>query len=204
MKRGISETGRTRRSVAKPPASGTFVLRIDPDLHSVLRADAAAAGTSLNEWCGRVLAAAGGGVVETAAKVLVAIRSRLESDLLGVIVYGSFARGQPAAGSDVDLLVILDGNVPITRALYREWEGVVPKWGGREVDLHFVHLPECESDVSGSWAEAAVCGIVLYDRDQTVSRRLIDIRGRIAAGELVRRMAQGQPYWIHESVHAKP
>jgi hypothetical protein len=80
----------------------------------------------------------------------------------------------------------------------------VPDWEGREVDLHFVHLPEAGDPVSGSWAEAAVCGIVLSDRDLVVSRRLNAIRGRIAAGELVRRMAQGQPYWIHEAGDAKP
>ena len=110
---------------------------------------------------------------------------------------------QPA-GSDVDLLVVLAADVPITRAFYREWEGMVPTWQGREVDLHFVHLPDPAAHVSGSWAEAAVCGIVLYDRDIAVSRRLIEIRGRIASGELVRRMAQGQPYWVYEDRHAQP
>jgi hypothetical protein len=49
-----------------------------------------------------------------------------------------------------------------------------------------------------------VCGIVLYDRDLAVSRRLIAIRERIAAGELTRKMAQGQPYWIHEDRDAQP
>jgi hypothetical protein len=58
--------------------------------------------------------------------------------------------------------------------------------------------------VSGSWAEAAVCGIVLYDRSLAVSRRLIAIRERIAAGRLVRRMSQGQPYWIDEDADAQP
>lgn len=87
--------------------------------------------------------------------------------------------------------------------LRREWEAGVPPWDGRDVDLHFVHLPDPAAAVSGSWAEAAVCGIVLYDRDLVVSRRLIAIRGRIASGELVRRMAQGQPYWIHEGSRAQ-
>jgi hypothetical protein len=79
----------------------------------------------------------------------------------------------------------------------------VPAWEGREIDLHFVHLPDRDNPVSGTWAEAGVCGIVLYDHDLLVSRRLIDIRSRIAGGELTRRMAQGQPYWIHEERDAK-
>jgi len=198
MRTSITSTRRGQPKGAQPPASGTFVLRLDPRLHAVLRGDAAAAGTSLNDWCGRVLAAPGCGGLEPASNVIRAIRSHQEANLLGVVAYGSFARGELAAGSDVDLLVVLAGRVPITRALYREWEGVVPDWDGREVDLHFVHLPEAGGPVSGTWAEAAVGGIVLHDRDLTVSRRLVDIRGRIAAGEFVRRMAQGQPYWIHE------
>ena len=203
MRTSITSTQPGRRNRSKPPASGTFVLRLDPRLHGVLRAEAAAAGTSLNDWCGRVLSTPGCGGLEPASKVILAIRSHQETDLVGVVAYGSFARGELAAGSDVDLLVVLAGRVPITRALYREWEGVVPDWEGREVDLHFVHLPEAGDPVSGTWAEAAVGGIVLHDRDLAVSRRLIDIRSRIAAGELVRRMAQGQPYWIDECYDAK-
>jgi predicted nucleotidyltransferase len=54
-----------------------------------------------------LLAAAGGVGLEPASKVVQAIRSRLNADLLGIVVYGSFARGELAAGSDVDLLVVL-------------------------------------------------------------------------------------------------
>jgi predicted nucleotidyltransferase len=184
-------------------ASGTFVLRLDPRLHALLRHEAVAAGTSLNEWCSRSLAAPGAAGLSAAAEVVVMIRAGLGADLLGVVAYGSFARGELAAGSDVDLLVVLSEGVKITRSLYRQWDGVVPAWEGREIDLHFVHLPDRDDPVSGTWAEAGVCGIVLYDHDLLVSRRLIDIRSRIAGGELTRRMAQGQPYWIHEERDAK-
>lgn len=180
------------------------MLRLDPSLHGILREDAQAAGVSLNDWCGRTLTAPGAGGLDAVSNAVLPIRSRLGSDLVGLIVYGSFARGELAAGSDVDLLVVLAAGVPITRSLYREWEGAVPSWNGREIDLHFVHLPDSADRVSGSWAEAAVCGIVLYDRDLAVSRRLIAIRERIAAGELTRKMAQGQPYWVHEDHDAQP
>jgi hypothetical protein len=198
-----TKTSTTKRRRAQAAASGTFVLRIDPALHEVLRGDAAAAGTSLNDWCGRVLAAPGAGGLEPAAHAVLALRARLGEDLLGVAAYGSFTRDELAVGSDVDLLVVLAARVPITRALYRDLDGVAPAWTGRVVDLHFVHLPKPDAAVSGTWAEAAVGGIVLHDRGLTLSRRLVDIRSRIAAGELVRRLAQGQPYWIHEAPDAK-
>lgn len=179
------------------------MLRLDASLHGLLRNEARAAGVSLNDWCGRTLAAPGAGGIDAFAGVVLTIRSRLGDALVGVVVYGSFARGELATGSDVDLLVVLGAGRPITRSLYREWEGAVPAWNGRDIDLHFVHLPAPRDRVSGSWAEAAVCGIVLYDKDLEVSRRLIGIRERIAAGGLVRRMSQGQPYWIHEALDAQ-
>lgn len=207
MKRSITSTVkpvvRKGRTKAPAAASGRFVLRLDPQLHGLLRDDAKAAGVSLNDWCNRTLAAPGAAGLDAAAGVVGAIRSELRGDLVGVVVYGSFARNELAAGSDVDVLVVLAEGVPITRALYRQWEGVLPAWNGREIDLHFVHLPEPIAPVSGSWAEAAIGGIVLFEKELCVSRRLISIRESIAAGRLTRRMAQGQPYWIHEAIDAQ-
>jgi len=202
IKSGDPGGRRRRRATGRSPASGKFVLRLDARLHGLLRQDALAAGVSLNDWCGRTLAAPGGGGLD-AAGVILTIRSRLGNDLVGVVVYGSYARDELGVGSDVDLLVVLRADKPITRALYREREGEVSDWNGREIDLHFVHLPMPDDRVSGSWAEAAVCGIVLYERDLAVSRRLIGIRERIAAGRLTRRMSQGQPYWIDEDSDAQ-
>lgn len=178
------------------------MLRLDPQLHGLLREDARAAGISLNDWCSQTLAAPGAGGFSEASGVVQVIRCRLGRELVGVVVYGSFTRGELAAGSDVDLLVVLAKEVPITRSLYRDWEDALPDWGGRTIDLHFVHLPKPADRVSGTWAEAAVCGIVLHDKNLAVSRRLIGIRECIATGGLVRRMSQGQPYWIHEAVDA--
>ena len=203
MSSSIRPSKPAARTKGREQASGTFVLRIDPRLHGLLRREAATAGASLNEWCSRTLAAPGAAGIDAAAAVVLPLRARLGDALLGVVVYGSFARGELSTTSDVDLLVVVAERVPITRALYREWEGGVPPWDGREVDLHFVHLPDPTAAVSGSWAEAAVCGIVLYDRNLALSRRLIGIRERIAAGRLVRRMAQGQPYWIDEGFDAQ-
>lgn len=196
-----SRSGRLR--AARSPASGRFVLRLDTRLHDVLRRDALAAGMSLNDWCGRTLSAPGA-AGRDASGVVLAIRSWLGDDLEGVVLHGSFARGEHATGSDIDLLAVVRPEKPINRRLYRDWEARASAWDGRAIDLHVVHLPASDDRVSGSWAEAAVCGIVLYDRSLAVSRRLIGIRERIAAGRLVRRMAQGQPYWIDEDADAQP
>jgi hypothetical protein len=49
--------------------------------------------------------------------------------------------------------------------------------------------------VTGLWAEAALDGVVLFERGLVVSKRLAAVRRDIVAGRLVRRLAHGQPYW---------
>jgi predicted nucleotidyltransferase len=39
-----------------------------------------------------------------------------------VVLYGSFARGDHATGSDIDLLAAVRSERPITHGLYREWD----------------------------------------------------------------------------------
>lgn len=115
---------------------------------------------------------------------------------MGVIAFGSWARDEMSDGSDVDVLVVVDPELEITRALYREWETEPLEWESRLVDAHFVRLPERGARISGLWAEAAVEGVILYDRDLSIARRLVEIRRRIVAGEIVRREMHGQPYWV--------
>lgn len=114
-------------------------------------------------------------------------------------MYGSWARGEAASGSDVDVLIVVDREVPVVRALYHRWDEEPVWWEGRRVEPHFVHLPAPGETPSGTWAEVAVDGIVLFDRDLTVSRRLVELRNRIAEGGLVRGEAHGQPYWMEAS-----
>lgn len=176
--------------------SGRFVLRIERRLHGALRAAAAAAGLSLNEYCARKLAAPAGTAVADAAAAVERALSLFGEGLIGIVAYGSWARDELADGSDVDLLVILEPGVAITREIYRAWDASPVRWGVRPVEPHFVHFPDAGARISGIWAEAAVDGLVMFERDLEVSRWLAGVRRRIVAGRLVRREAHGQPYWI--------
>jgi hypothetical protein len=191
----MSSTTPLARSETERP-SGRFVLRLDPSLHARLRERAEGLGISLNEYCSRVLAAPGGGGVLPAEEVVGRADARFGADLVGVVVYGSWARDQLADTSDIDLLVVLSSAVPVTRGLYREWDTDPVVWTEREVEVHFAHLPEAAGPVSGLWAEMALDGIVLYDPDLALARGLGEIRRRIAAGEIVRRTVDGNPYWV--------
>jgi predicted nucleotidyltransferase len=176
-------------------ASGRFVLRIDPGLHAALRSAAEAAGMSLNEYCARKLTSEGV-VWSPAVEVVARAASLLGARVRGVLVFGSWARGEAVARSDVDVLVVVDASVALTRRLYHEWDEAPLEWEGHRVEAHFVHLPEPGARLSALWAEAAVDGLILYDRGLDVSRRLVELRDRIASGEMVRRRVHGQRYWV--------
>jgi hypothetical protein len=118
--------------------------------------------------------------------------------LIGVLVFGSYARGNAAATSDVDLLVVVDSSIPLSRALYREWDADPPAYfgiGALSIDPHFVHIPADVRTMPGAWCEAAIDGVVLFERDGALTRHLAAVRGDIATGRLVRRSVHGQPYW---------
>lgn len=174
-----------------------FLLRLPSPLHRRLAARAAAHGVSLNEYCVRQLAGPESAAVSDPSGL--AIRARADSvagsRLAGLVVHGSWARGEARMSSDVDLLVVVERRLPLTRALYRAWDLAPLARQGRPVDAHFVHLPDDPDRASGVWCEAAIDGLLLYDRDGRVDAALRRIRRAIADGRLVRKHAHGQPYW---------
>lgn len=177
-------------------ASGRFVLRMDSALHTALRSAAAEAGLSLNEYCVRKLALPGGSVTNGSAEAVVAAARIAGTSLIGVVSFGSWARGELGEESDVDVLIVLAREIPIERTLYTRWDETPVCWEGHPVEPHFVHPPADGSPVAGVWAEVAVDGIILFERDYLVSRALVSLRQRIAAGEVVRRTLHGQHYWV--------
>jgi predicted nucleotidyltransferase len=179
------------------PATARFLLRLPAPLRDALQSAASPAGVSLNEYCVRRLAS-GGGLSAHADAPVIATRAAnvCGHSLVGVILYGSWARGTTHAGSDVDLLIVVDRPRGLTRALYRAWDARPVTWEGRPVDPHFVHLPAEGRVASGVWAEAALDGVVLFEADLRISMALGRVRHDIAAGRLLRRVASGQPYWV--------
>lgn len=178
------------------PLSGRFLLRLPPPLHAALQAAARANSLSLNEYCVRRLAAGGTGLgVDEHAAALVSCAAALAGPrLVAVIVYGSWARGEAGPASDVDALVVVERRLALTRALYRRWDEQPVAWADRPVDPHFVHPPGARVS-GGLWGEVALDGVVLFERGLVVSAHLARVRRAIADGQLVRRMAHGQPYW---------
>jgi predicted nucleotidyltransferase len=177
-------------------ASGRFVLRLPPGLHEALRLAARNAGLSLNEYCVRRLASSPSSLAATAADAVTKALALGGGRVVGLAVFGSWARRELRPESDVDLLVVLPSEVEITRRLYQDWDSAPVRWGSNPVEPHFVHLPAPHEGISGLWAEVAMDGIVLFERDLELSRHLVAVRHRILEGGWVRRVAHGQPYWV--------
>ncbi len=176
--------------------SGRFVLRIDPALHLTLREMAQEEGLSLNDLCVRRLAIPEVSLPPEARSALAKAFDVVGKALLGVVVFGSWARQELAAHSDLDLLIVPEEGVPIDRSLYRRWDQSPFAWEGRAVEPHFTHLPAAGARISGFWAEVALDGLVLFDRDLSLSRSLARLRRRIASGDITRRQIHGHFYWV--------
>lgn len=197
--------------MSSKPASGRFLLRISPALHRALRRRATDEGKSLNKYCSDVL----GAVVEdatpgrsrawqAAAAVVVA---RVGEELDGVVLFGSRAHGWDGPGSDIDLLLVLREGAVLGRDRYAEWDRTLARAAeiralGAQVSPHFALLPTGPPGTAdgggGLWLEAALHGVILWQRNPAVSRWIAEARELMAEGVLRRRRAHGQPYWRRE------
>jgi predicted nucleotidyltransferase len=188
--------------MARPASRGTsqtarVLLRLPASLHRMLAKAASGEGLSFNEFCVRRLRAPAHPDDTSAVRSLVIDRARsiFGDRLLGVVVLGSWARGEAAADSDIDVLVVISPDLPLTREMYRSWDRAPLLHEGRAIDAHFVHPSAKGASPTAVWCEAAVDGLVWFDRDGTVTSRLAEVRRAIAEGRVVRGSAHGQPYW---------
>lgn len=190
---------RARRTADRLDAEAVarVLLRLPVDLHRALAAQAAREQTSVNDLCVQRLSGPDLPFLprHDVAALLARARAVAGPHLQAVLVHGSFARGEARAASDVDVLVVVDRTLPLTRTLYRHWDGETVSWAGRIVDAHFVHAPAADTRPSSVWCEAATEGLVLFDARGDVSQALARARAAIAQGHLVRKLVHGQPYW---------
>ena len=187
--------------------SGRFVLRVAPGLHARLRGRAREKGLSLNRLCERLIETG----LETSAgpmaapppgldpDLLAAVAREWGQDLVGIALFGSAARGEATASSDIDLLIVLATGREISRAHYDRWAAVLRSRGRRgddRVSPQFVALPADASRAGGLWLEAAREAIILLDPSAQIARVLIALRDYLLSGAVVRRSVHGHPYWV--------
>lgn len=192
--------------------SGKFVIRMSGALHGRLKQEAMRSGQSLNQLCVARLQASGkpfacpgeapayAGLFPTDS--MDKIIRRWHGNLVGLILFGSAARGDATEDSDIDLLLVMKPDARIARELYRLWDEFCREYGAGQdwdrISPHFVSLPVSVQEAGGLWYEVALDGIALWDRDRQVSRFLRSVREAMGQGRIRRRMLHGSPYWIKE------
>ncbi len=176
-------------------ASGKFVLRLDPEFHASLKDEARSARTSLNSLCLKKLQSV---PASPLFEVLSKIVSRFNPK--GVLLFGSMARGEAKATSDIDLLIVLPEEVEINRSLYSKWDLEFSEFD--KCSPQFVHFPKIP-DVGSIWLETAIEGEILFDPQNEVRRNLIEIRKLISEGRFIRKLSYGHSYWIRQDSDAK-
>lgn len=193
--------------------SGKFVIRMRASLHARLRKEAMATGQSLNQVCVSRLKAdktseAGLAIKSAALESILpgfweAVLQRWRDEIIGLILFGSAARGDATEDSDIDLLLIMKPEVKITRDLYRLWDKFCDENRSlpdhSKISPHFAALPGSVHEAGGLWYETAIEGIVLWECDLRISRFLASVRKAMGQGKIRRRMAHGSPYWIKET-----
>ena len=180
--------------------SGRFVLRIEPELHALAKRRATQLDISLNELCVRSLNAY---LTETPstfeavrypeADLARRVIKYLGNSLVGLVFFGSMARGEGRESSDIDLLIVVSQNLSLKRQLYTQWDRT---FANDRLSPHFVHLPTDLERAGSIWFEVAIDGILLYEQGREISRLLTKIRAAMASHRMVRKTAYGQPYWV--------
>ena len=129
------------------------MLRLSSGLHAALRDAARSADLSLNDFCVRKLALPSGNpTAMTGATAVVERAAELFGDaLLAIVAYGSWTRDEAVAGSDVDVLIVVDAGAPITRSLYRRWDEKPP------VCKSFLGQPNPDTGSSFAKKQCSIC-----------------------------------------------
>jgi predicted nucleotidyltransferase len=122
---------------------------------------------------------------------------KLSPSIVGMVLYGSAARGTTTPNSDIDVLVVLSADTPLRRGLYNlvdQIKGIDPK-----VSVALVHLPASDSTPGGIWLEVASHGRILHDPSGSVREAIARLREHISAGRSVRLTTHGQGFWVHHA-----
>lgn len=185
--------------------SGKFVLRLPPDLHQILVKKSHQMEKSLNQVCLDLLSQKN--FVDThPAQASIwhhvyehtfePLKKNFGKKLLGIVGFGSYAKGQQTESSDIDLLIILDASIPLTRSLYRWWDTHVHWISSTELNAHFIHLPRHIQNATGIWFEVAQNHHMLYQQKSKVAPFFKKAIGAIQKGQLRQYWSHGHPYWV--------
>jgi len=144
---------------------------------------------------GKKVGDAGDSLRQQMAPVLTALKRALGNNLVAVVLFGSRARGEAAASSDWDLLVIAHGLPQRTFQRHLYLKQMLPvEWRG-EVAILAKTPEEFESYLASLFLDVALDGIILYDSQSYMAERLARLRRLIQEQGLQRRQTGRDLVW---------
>jgi predicted nucleotidyltransferase len=173
-----------------------ILLRLPPALHQRAKERASELNTSLNSALVRAIERGLSGIPAEQFEntIITKATHQFGSAFVGLLLYGSRARGDAYDTSDTDLMLVVDQSVKIERSLYRDWDAALPE----DTSLMIAHIPVTARDAGSLWLECALDARILYDPTGTLRMRLEEIKELILSGVFVRRTTHGQGYWISQ------
>ena len=171
-----------------------LLLRLPSDLYQRIKARAEQSDASINSV---IIQAIEQGLLAGKTDLIQSLiiqkaKSQFGTDFIGLLIYGSRARGDSYDTSDTDLLLVVSDAVRIKRDLYRAWDEILPDG----ISLNIAHIPVADSNVGSLWLECALDARIIYDPSGAIRRRLEEIKSLILSGTYIRRTTHGQGYWI--------
>ncbi|HID64465.1 MAG TPA: nucleotidyltransferase domain-containing protein [Anaerolineae bacterium] len=123
-------------------------------------------------------------------------RDLMGSDLIAIVLYGSWARGESQPGSDVDLLVIArnlpHGRFERVNYVHRLTVGRFR----RRISVLAKEPTEFEGHFPSLYLDIGLDGIILYDTEGYMADKLARIREIIEEAGLYRVRRDGELMWL--------
>jgi hypothetical protein len=172
-----------------------ILLRLTKPLHTAVKARALQEGISVNSLLEQIISE---GISHPLANnitktIIQRAQDEYHKKVIGLLLFGSQARGDSHDRSDTDFLLVISRELTIERNMYRVWDQFLPEG----ISLHIGHLPHNPSNASSLWLECALDAKILFDPTGAIKNTISAIRDFITSGAVVRRVTHGQGYWVH-------
>lgn len=171
-----------------------ILLRVAKPLHDAIKARAAQEGLSINSLLESLISQGISNPLANKVTESIIQRARHEygEQFIGLLLFGSQARGDQHDTSDTDLLLVVSEDLRIERSVYRDWDNFLPEG----ISLHIGHLPQSPTDAGSLWLECALDARILFDPTGAIKNTISAVRDFITSGAIVRRVTHGQGYWV--------
>jgi predicted nucleotidyltransferase len=129
------------------------------------------------------------------APLVEGLKYGLSQTLWGLVLFGSVARGEAKESSDLDLLLVADDLPEKFTARTRYLRGMLPSDLRGTVSFIAKTRAEFEAGFPSYYLDLALDGIILYDREEYLRKKLAHIRELMQTAGLTRQRAEDGFSW---------